>query len=91
MSSCCCASLTVSESGSAALHVVDDSALALGVGGSMYAVGPPRYAGPYAVTPSQQTQVLSIDGMQATQDIVVNPIPSNYGLITYNGSTLMVS
>ena len=25
------------------------------------------------------------------QDIVVNPIPSNYGLITYDGSTITVS
>ena len=91
MSSCCCASLTVSESGSAALRVVDDSALALGVGGSMYAVGPPFYEGSYDITPSGERQVVHMDGMRASGDLVIEPIPSNYGLITWDGSTITVS
>lgn len=51
----------------------------------------PEYEGPYTITPSQQTQTLSTEGMKATQNIVIEPIPSNYGLITWNGSTLTVS
>ena len=51
----------------------------------------PTYSGSYEVTPTQQTQTIPINGLVATQDITVNPIPSNYGLITWNGSTLTVS
>lgn len=49
------------------------------------------YSGPYQVTPTQEQQVLSISGRQATEDIIIDPIPSNYGLITWNGSVLTVS
>lgn len=51
----------------------------------------PEYPGPYEVTPSQQTQTIHASGMKLSQDIVVNPIPSNYGLVTWDGSTLTVS
>lgn len=49
------------------------------------------YEGPYAVTPDRTTQTLPIDNKTALHDIVVNPIPSCYGLITWDGSTLTVS
>lgn len=49
------------------------------------------YDGPYAVTPSQETQTLETKGLSMGADVTVNPIPSNYGLITYNGSILTVS
>lgn len=49
------------------------------------------YQGAYEVTPSQQTQVLPTNGKVLTDDITVKPIPSNYGLITWNGSILTVS
>lgn len=51
----------------------------------------PIYAGPYEATPTQETQVIPVLGYQMAQDFVVNPIPSNYGLITYNGFELTVS
>lgn len=51
----------------------------------------PEFSGPYTITPTQQTQTLATQGKKMTQNIVVNPIPSNYGLITWNGSTLTVS
>lgn len=50
-----------------------------------------EYTGAYEVTPSSETQVLPTANRIAHQNIVVNPIPSNYGLITWNGSTLTVS
>lgn len=50
-----------------------------------------EYAGPYEFTPTQEEQTVEIAHLQATQNITVNPIPSNYGLITWNGSTLTVS
>lgn len=49
------------------------------------------YEGEYIVTPSSETQVLETIGLQCYDNITVNPIPSNYGLITWNGSTLTVS
>ena len=53
--------------------------------------GTETYKGAYTFTPSQQTQTIDIAGKQATQNITINPIPSNYGLITWNGATLTVS
>ena len=51
----------------------------------------PDYTGAYEITPSSSTQTLSVADKRMTQDLVVNPIPSNYGLITWNGSYLTVS
>lgn len=53
--------------------------------------GGPPYPGPYVITPSQEAQVLPISGKAAREDIIVEPIPSNYGLVTWNGSVLTVS
>lgn len=52
---------------------------------------PPSYEGEYEVTPTQQTQTLETDSLYMRGNITINPIPSNYGLITWNGSTLTVS
>ena len=52
---------------------------------------PDDYTGAYTVTPTQETQVLSTRGLMMTDNVTVNPIPSNYGLITWNGSILTVS
>ena len=51
----------------------------------------PSYTGDYEVTPSPETQVLQTDHKSLSQNIVINPIPSNYGLIGWNGSYLTVS
>lgn len=82
------------------LHVVDNSTLSLSVGetislslsaGEVTNIGADKYDGSYEWTPSTETQTIPIDGKQATADIVIQPIPNNYGLITYNGSTITVS
>lgn len=49
------------------------------------------YEGPYEVTPSRETQVLNTEGLMMTASVTVNPIPRNYGLITYNGFEILVS
>ena len=49
------------------------------------------YTGEYEVTPSSETQTLDTTGKRMTRPVVVNPIPNNYGLITWNGSFLTVS
>lgn len=51
----------------------------------------PEYHGATEVTPTQSTQVLNTNGYVLRDNITVNPIPSNYGLITWNGSILTVS
>ena len=56
-------------------------------GGGTYSV----YDGSYEATPSSAEQVFSTGGKLMTGNFVVNPIPQNYGLITYNGSKLRVS
>ena len=50
-----------------------------------------KYTGEYTVTPSQETQILPTKDLVMTQDVVINPIPSNYGLITWDGNTLTIS
>lgn len=55
------------------------------------AAGVPKYEGDYEFTPTSETQTVAIEGLMARQDIVINPIPQNYGLITWDGSTITVS
>lgn len=55
------------------------------------AILPPSYEGDYEFTPSEEAQTITIEGRTASQDIVIQPIPSNYGLITWDGRTLTVS
>ncbi len=54
-------------------------------------VSPPAYTGSYTVTASAETQTLETNGLVMSEDITINPIPNNYGLITWNGSYLTVS
>ena len=49
------------------------------------------YTGEYEVTPSAETQTLNTAGLRLTRPVMVNPIPQNYGLITWNGAFLTVS
>ncbi len=51
----------------------------------------PIYDGPIEITPSRETQVLETKEKILITNIIVNPIPKNYGLITWNGSVLTVS
>ena len=53
-------------------------------------IGTP-YTGEYEFTPTQSTQIVPTENKILAENIVINPIPSNYGLITWNGSFLTVS
>lgn len=53
--------------------------------------GASPYSGDYTVTPSAQAQTLETGGHVLLSNITVEAIPSNYGLITWNGSTITVS
>lgn len=50
-----------------------------------------EYQGSYHVTPTSSEQTLYTANRVLSQNITIDPIPSNYGLITWNGSTLTVS
>ena len=53
------------------------------------AVGAP-YGGSYEVTPTEEAQTLHVGGTTPLSDIIINPIPSNYGRIGYDGSVISV-
>lgn len=49
------------------------------------------YEGPLEVTPGEEALELPTRGKTARENIVVKPIPSNYGLITWDGTVITVS
>ena len=54
-------------------------------------IGAIPYEGEYEVTPSEETQVLFTDGKVLARNVIVHPIPSNWGKITWNGAVLTVT
>lgn len=50
----------------------------------------PVYDGITEVTPSNQAQVLQTSNKALTRNIVVNPIPEDYGRLLWSGNTLTV-
>lgn len=51
----------------------------------------PPYEGSYEVTPTQSTQILNTENRSTMQDIVINPIPTCYGLVEQIGVGLRIS
>ena len=49
------------------------------------------YTGEYTITPTAEAQTIPTKNLRMTDDLTINPIPNNYGLITWDGATLMVS
>lgn len=52
---------------------------------------PDPYDGEYSWVPTSHEQIIPIAGLSAVKDIVVKPIPQNYGLITWSGLGIRVS
>lgn len=75
------------------LRVEDDAALSFGASEYVPMVPEPlpEYVGPYEVTPGQSAQTLATAGKAMTANLTVGAIPSNYGLITWDGATITVS
>lgn len=44
----------------------------------------PRYTGPYEIEPAAQEQILETRDKIATEDIIIKPVPKEYGLVSYN-------
>lgn len=49
------------------------------------------YTGEYTIIPSEEAQTIPVKDLRMTDDLTIEPIPQNYGLITWDGSTLLVS
>lgn len=50
-----------------------------------------EYVGDYEVTPNEDEQILLTAQKHLNKNIVVKPIPSNYGKISWNGAVLTIS
>lgn len=63
-----------------------------GLSGTLTIAGSiPSYSGPYVVTPGDAEQIIACEGLLMPQDIIIQPVPSNYGRIAWDGVTLTVS
>ena len=51
----------------------------------------PEYTGSTEYTPTQTAQVAFTAGKVVLDNITINPIPSNYGLITYQGNIITIT
>lgn len=80
-------SVDLAKDAGAALSLVEDGELGLVIKVGSVASD---YQGPTEVTPTEQRQVLSTSGKTLGTNIVVNPIPSNYGRIAWDGRALKV-
>lgn len=49
------------------------------------------YDGAYEWTPTDSVQLIDVENKKALGQIKINPIPQNYGLVTWNGSTLTIT
>lgn len=55
----------------------------------MHAAG--EYTGVYEFTPSDVAQEIPTANKILTENIIINPIPSNYGLVSWDGSILTIT
>lgn len=53
-------------------------------------IGGKPYEGSYEITPSTEVQTLDTKDRILAEQLIINPIPSNYGRISYNGLALTV-
>lgn len=84
--------LAVSTDGIAVhLGIQEPQSVDLSMSVGVYAQIGEHYHGAYTVTPTNQAQVLDTDTLILDGNITINPIPSNYGLISWDGSTITVS
>lgn len=67
-----------------------DVALPVRIGVGYYTSQYDEYTGATEFTPSDEPQIIQTAERVVMTDIVINPVPSNYGRITYNGSTITV-
>lgn len=78
------------------LHIDGDMSLDIPVDGEAGTVVKvteydlPVYSGQTEITPSEDAQTLQTADKTVLQNIIVNPIPENYGRLLWTGNTLTV-
>ena len=77
--------------GSYSLGVSKPKDISVGLDTKIEAAITEHYRGPYEFTPTSEAQTIPVSGLLAERDITIQPIPNNYGLIEWNGSTLTIS
>lgn len=70
---------------------VSANTVAIDVKESIVTVAGQAYEGEYTFVPTQEAQTIEIKNKVALDNITINPIPNNYGLIGWNGSVLTVT
>lgn len=65
--------------------------IGVGVAASYQMIEGETYEGSYEFTPTQETQTVPTADKVLLDDIIIHPIPQNYGLITWNGAVITVS
>ena len=70
---------------------VNAVSLPVSVGANLTVNTDPEYEGEFEFTPGDEAQIIPVGGYRVSQDITINPIPSNYGKITWNGAVMTVS
>lgn len=69
----------------------DGVTLEMGIEAAYSKIEGEPYEGAYTVTPGRTAQVLQTSNKVMTGNVTVNPIPQNYGLVTWNGSVMTIS
>ena len=85
--------LTIAESvQQVALAIATDiEQIALGIATPIQVITGEHYHGATEFTPSAEQQVIHTEGLFVDDPIIIEPIPNNYGLITWDGRTITVS
>lgn len=91
MSRCASFELTFIDESPLELQFAGGEGFSIEYGGITVRDSKPTYHGEYNFTPSAEVQTVPTAGMNLEEDIVIGAIPNNYGLITWNGSTITVS
>lgn len=86
-------SLTVAESQCEYSIKAEESALSfdLEMASPIIPLIYPEYEGDYTITPTEEAQVLQTTNKTLSHNIVIAPIPTNYGRTTWNGSSLHIT
>ena len=69
--------LNIDDNNSLALSVADQDELSLSAG-EVTNIGGAPFDGPYEYTPSEEAQTIPISGLEATEDIVIDAVPSDF-------------
>ena len=78
----------LSQNGSVGGRLTNTGALS---GSFSFSTGGIPYSGDYDFTPTEELQTVSIAGKTASENITIQPIPTNYGRIERQGTILTIS